>query len=151
MLSFRENKAGTFFLCQAASLGRMMPNSPGSRLCPCRLRLHPQLARPNWAKESQTERLGASRENEPVTVEVSFSPSEKQAGLEEASYYPPVACVICLDANVFMGHCRRARLSSQKRKLSKQILEPSLEPPLEGISLRSSLVLCPWSAATKSK
>lgn len=56
VLSSRENEAGTFLLCQATSLGRMMPNSPGSRLCPCRLRLHTQLARPNWAKESQAEK-----------------------------------------------------------------------------------------------
>lgn len=38
----------------------MTPNSPVSRLCPCQLRevpwLHAQLARPNWAKESQAER-----------------------------------------------------------------------------------------------
>lgn len=67
-----------------------------------------------------------------MTVGASLSPAEKQAGLEEASYYPPVTCVICLDASMFMGHCRGAKLSSQKRKLSKQILEPSLESLLGG-------------------
>jgi hypothetical protein len=73
-----------------------------------------------------------------VTVEASLGPAEKQAGLEEASYYPPVTCVICLDASVFMGHCRGAKLSSQWGKLSQQILEPSLETLLGGFPYRAA-------------
>lgn len=60
MFSFRENEAGTCFLCQAASLGWDDAKQPSVEAVPLSapgsILASRSTGRPNWAKESQAER-----------------------------------------------------------------------------------------------